>query len=145
MLLEYRKADKSIKEFVYNEYVKMVYDYVDLDSININVVCKEKKTYLTKNIKNYTAVYSEGNFMGCFYLKEEETYFELDDFYVIKDRRRLGIGSNILGKCLEIAKDARKAIMSSVFKKNLGAIRFLERYGFYILEDLGDSVRMVAR
>ena len=145
MLLEYRKADKTVKEFVYNEFVKMVYDYVDLDTIDINAVCKEKKSYLTKNIKNYTLIYSEGAFMGCFHLKEEESYFELEDFFVIKDRRRLGFGSNVLGKCLEQARAAKKPVMLEVYKKNLGAIRFFERYGFTILEDLGSSVRMVAR
>jgi len=38
MALEYRKADKTFKEFVYNEFVKMVYDYQDLNSIDINEV-----------------------------------------------------------------------------------------------------------
>ena len=145
MVLEYKKADKTFKEFVYNEFVKMVYDYEDLNSIDINEVQRWEKSKLTKNIKNYTLVYNEDVFMGCFWLKEEESHFELDDFYVKKDRRNQGIGSIVLGRCIDTARKNKKPIQLTVFKKNIGAVRFYERYGFSILEDLGSRIKMILR
>lgn len=145
MVLEYKKADKTFKEFVYNEFVKMVYDYEDLNLIDINEVQRWEKSKLTKNIKNYTLVYNEDVFMGCFWLKEEENHFELDDFYIKKERRNQGIGSVVLGKCIDTARKNKKALQLTVFKKNIGAIRFYERYGFSILEDLGTKLKMTLR
>ena len=106
---------------------ELVQRYEDPNQVDIERVLSWLEKKVRTNISQYTCVRCGNEKVAFFSLTEEETGFELDDFYVLEPYRNQGIGSCVLEYCIQAVK---KPIFLYVFTGNSGAIRLYERFGF---------------
>ena len=137
MKLLYKEADSSLKEFIYNECMKLVYKYENLNNIPLKVIENFEREKVENDINKYTAVYDGEEFIGCFKLTKENEYYELDDLYIVEDKRNKGYGTKILEECI-----THLPLVLYVFKDNKIAYDLYLRYGFEVIEDLDTRVKM---
>lgn len=140
MDLKYMQAQNNHKYFIFNECINLVYKYENLKIFDINEIIKFEKAKIENDISKYTAVYDNNQFIGIFKLTKEKDYYELDDFYIVEEYRNKGYGTCILKECIK-----NLPITLYVFKNNKVAYELYITYGFEILEDLNDRVRMIKR
>ncbi len=115
--------------------------YEDVESIDYAHVTAWVGEKIRENISSYTCVYCNGEKAGYYHLTEEADGWELDDLYILPSFRSRGIGSQILKRCIE---QTNGPIYLYVFKKNTGAIRLYEKFGFVTERKVGNT-RMIMR
>ena len=137
MNLIYKQAEDKHKEFIFNECIKLVQKYESFKFHSLEEIIEFEGKKIDKYIDQYTVVYDEDIFIGCFKLTKEDNEYELDDLYIVEEQRNKGYGTRILEECVKYTP-----ISLYVFKNNRVAYDLYQRYGFIVVEDLGDRVKM---
>ena len=137
MNLIYKQAEDKHKEFIFDECIKLVKKYESFKFYSLDEIVMFESKKIDKYIGEYTVVYDNDTFIGCFKLTEDEDGYELDDLYIVEELRNKGYGTKILEECIK-----KTPLTLYVFKNNKIAYDLYQRYGFEVIEDLEDRVKM---
>ncbi len=107
--------------------------YEDAETVELGCVMDWMRRKLEKQRGDYRRILADGRLVGYFALHPTETGAELDDLYIFPDRRGRGIGSRVVRDCCE---RTRGPVSLYVFLRNTGAVRFYERMGFCMREEV---------
>ena len=139
MKLEFVTADESDIPVIFLQAKSLIDTYEDLTSIDYERVLAWLNRKITQNISQYTAVLHNGQKCAFYRMCEDG---ELDDLYVLPEYQNLGIGSEILKKCI---RENHKNIHLYVFSRNIRAISFYKRFGFIKHETVGTTRLIMER
>ena len=125
--------DISDCDCIFHEMEKLVLTYEDLHTIDIDYVMNWMRKKVSNNMSWYHKVIYNHSIVGYYGISETE----LEDLYVLDGYRNKGFGSQIMNiiQCEELC----------VFKKNIGAIAFYERFDFKIKEEMNSRYIMKKR
>ena len=129
MQLKYEAADARDIETLYAFNKELIDTYEDTEKIAYDNVLLWVRKKIEKNINEYTRVTLDGKTVGYFYFHEAEGEREIDDLYVLPEYRSMGIGTEIIKKCI---KESDTSILLWVFVKNTGALALYTKMGFKI-------------
>lgn len=136
MQIEYIAATSADTEAVFALNKSLIEAYEDISNIDCEKVLDWVYKKMQNNINSYTIVTADGEKAGYFYFHSAGDEMELDDLYILPQYRNMGIGTQILQKCIS---EADKDIFLYVFVKNEGAIRLYKRHGFTVTEEVGET------
>lgn len=139
MNIVYKKADQSDKKEIFNMFCKMVESYENLEKRNFDFIKKFELEKLDSFIDEYDCFYLNNEKVGYVLFLEDGNKMEIDDFYVLPKFRNLGIGSEVLK---HLISKTEKSIFLYTFIKNIGAIRFYQKFGFKLKEKV-DETRVI--
>ena len=123
--------DEKDVDVIFREMQKLVYQYEDLDSINVDYVMQWMHRKVENHKDWYRKIVCKQNVVGYYAIRNEDTV-ELEDFYMLEGYQGLGIGSKIMQRIInEYSK-----LELCVFKKNEKAIRFYRRFEFEVSEEI---------
>jgi len=90
-----------------------------------------------KRDASWVVASAAGELLGVAQLSLDGDAARVAELCVARDKRRIGVGSAILERCIKEARDAgkQKVVVTGVDSRNLGARRFLEHLGFRIVND----------
>ena len=113
--------------------------YEDLTSIDYDKVMIWMERKISQNIFRYRCVLKDQQPCAYYCLCEDG---ELDDFYVLPAFRNMGIGSEIMRKCIA---ESVNPLYLYVFTRNTGAISFYKRFGFTCCKTVSKTRMILAR
>ena len=137
MHITYDSAKIEDVERVYQLCEQLIYDYENIDCIDLDGVLRWVRNKIENSFHAYTAVFADGKKAGYyhFYINEDGEY-EIDDLYIFPEFQNQGIGSSVIRKC---CSEADGAVMLYVFVKNHRAVSLYKRLGFVVVETVKDS------
>ena len=139
MQIDFRYADKSDIESVFAMFCKSVEDYEDLKTKDFERIKAWEANKLQKYISQYYCILCEGEKAGYVRFYQNGNRMEIDDFYIFKEFRGKGIGTQVLRK---LKQATNKPIILYVFKNNFGAINLYQREGFEFKEEV-DTTKII--
>jgi len=139
MNIVYKKADQSDKKEIFNMFCEMVASYENLEKRNFNAIKNFELEKLDSLIEEYDCFYFNNEKVGYVLFSEDGNKMEIDDFYILPKFRNLGIGSEVLK---HLISKTEKSIFLYTFIKNIGAIRFYQKFGFKLKEKV-DETRVI--
>lgn len=143
MHLTYEPATAADIEPIYQCCLKLIWQYEDLESVDLSKILPWVRRKLEGHISEYTRVLDDGLLVAYYHFAPAEGMMELDDLYVLsEDRRGQGIGTAILEKCFA---ETELPIFLYVFQKNTRAVAFYTRLGFRITETISASRYIMQR
>ena len=117
--------DDNDCDCIYQEMKRVVYQYENLSSIDIEYVMKWLYQKVNKHKEWYYKIIDQHEVVGYYAINGNE----LEDFYILESYCGKGIGTKLMHEYI----DANELC---VFKKNVGAISFYQRFGFEIVEEM---------
>ena len=90
----------------------------------------------------YDVIVLEGRTAGRVWIGRDEREIRLLDIALLPWARNRGVGTAIFGRLIEEARASGRRLRHMVFVLNLDALRFYERLGFVVFEDLGGYKHM---
>jgi GNAT superfamily N-acetyltransferase len=90
----------------------------------------------------YDLILVDGNPAGRIWVGSDETQIRLLDIAVIPEYQNQGVGTLLLHQLMDQATVEAKPLRHMVFLLNDNALRFYERLGFEVFEDLGGYKHM---
>lgn len=139
MILHYEPAAWEDIPVIFQQAKELIDTYEDIASIDYETVIAWVERKITQHIASYCCVRCDGEKAAYYRLCQDG---ELDDLYVLPTHRGIGIGSQILRKCLAESADN---LYLYVFSRNTRAISFYERFGFSVRETVGKTRLIMAR
>ena len=136
MNLQFSEATRSDIPVIFAQAKQLIDTYEDLSAIDYDQVMGWMERKISENIFQYCCVRKDQQPCAYYCLCEDG---ELDDLYVLPAFQNMGIGSEIMHKCIE---ESEKPLYLYVFSRNTGAISFYERFGFTVRETVGQT-RMI--
>lgn len=85
----------------------------------------------------YDVILLDGRPVGRIWIGRDEEQIRLLDIALLPEARGRGVGTVLVGQLIEEAGRTGRALRHMVFVLNTGALRFYERYGFVVIEDVG--------
>ena len=116
--------DSKDCECIFEEMKKLVLTYEDLNSIDVLAVMEWLHKKVCNHMSWYRKIVVNHQVVGYYAVRENE----LEDFYILDGYRSCGIGSQIM--------EMIDCDTLCVFKKNVGAIAFYEKFDFEIVEEM---------
>lgn len=125
-----------------NEFQEKLYDY------HVNILKVEIPPYgnitteyqfnmsISNSLLDFFLVEKDNNYIGLVVLEERDCGCYIYQLYV-EDKNK-GYGKYVMN----ILKRIYKNVELSVFKDNINAMRFYQRVGFKVIENLGDKFKM---
>lgn len=135
-------AEKADIDGIFKMAKELVDTYEDLTTIDYDKVLHWMYRKISDQIDAYTCVYADGDKIGYYHLMNDQQSTEIDDFYLLPSFRNMGYGSQILHACIQ---QAASPMFLYVFRDNAGAIRFYERHGFQIAEQVSPTRYIMRR
>ena len=139
MNLHFTVADESDTPAIFTQAKDLIDHYEDVTSIDYERVLAWVKEKIETHISEYRCVLVAGQKAAYYRFCEDG---ELDDVYVLPAFQGQGLGSEILKRCIAASK---KDIYLYVFRNNIRAIKFYERFGFTVRESVGNTRFVMAR
>ena len=139
MNLQFVPATESDVPVIFSQAKKLIDTYEDTESINYDKVLAWVNRKIETCIAEYTCVVADN--VRCAYYRLCEDG-ELDDLYVLPGFQNKGIGTQILKKCIA---ESAKPLYLYVFSRNVRAISFYERLGFFVRDTVGKTRLIMAR
>ena len=132
MIYEIKKAKLSDKEILYNYKILSILDFNDMSKEEKQKVSDYINNSIDTHISDYNLILIDNKIIGCYcsYIKNE--CFFLDEIYIEKEYRNLGIGTEIIKQQIENAKVKKMNIELWVYKENIKAINLYKRLNFVI-------------
>lgn len=90
----------------------------------------------------YDVIEVEGRTVGRVWVGRAAEEIRLLDIALLPEAQRRGLGAAIVGALIEEARASGKRLRHMVFMLNTEALRFYERLGFRVFEDLGGYLHM---
>ena len=121
---------------IFDQCKALIDAYEDGTAIDYPRVMAWVERKIRDHLHQYTRVCRDDQTVAYYRLVLEKDKAELDDLYVLPGFRGEGIGAQILQKCFD---DCKIPIFLYVFTENTGAIRFYERHGFLIHDQVSPT------
>lgn len=90
----------------------------------------------------YDVILLEGRFAGRLWVGRGEDEIRLLDIALLPEAQNRGVGTALLKRLIEESRASGKRLRHMVFILNKGALRFYERLGFRVFEDVGGYQHM---
>ena len=90
----------------------------------------------------YDVILLDGHPVGRIWISRDDVEIHLLDIALLREAQNRGVGTVLLGALIEEARRTNKILTHTVFILNTDALRFYERLGFVVVEDLGAYLRM---
>ncbi len=90
----------------------------------------------------YDVIVLEGRTAGRVWIGRDEREIRLLDIALLPWAQNRGVGTAVFGRLIEEARASGRRLRHMVFVLNLDALRFYERLGFVVFEDLGGYKHM---
>jgi ribosomal protein S18 acetylase RimI-like enzyme len=90
----------------------------------------------------YDLVLLDGAPAGRIWVGRDAEQIRLLDIALLPEAQRRGVGAALVGALIDEARSNGKALRHMVFVLNTGALRFYERLGFRVIEDVGGYLHM---
>ena len=90
----------------------------------------------------HSVIERDGEPVGRIWVDRNDEEIRLIDIAILPDHRGQGIGSALLSRLLESARQARVPLRHAVLKTNTNALRFYQRLGFRVYDDIATHVFM---
>ena len=90
----------------------------------------------------YDVILLEGRAVGRLWVGRDESDVRLLDIALLPEAQNRGVGTALLKRLMEESKRTGKRLRHMVFILNKDALRFYERLGFEIFEDVGGYQHM---
>lgn len=133
-------------DFIMNNFKNIITSYEDLNIIDFDKVIEWEHNKIKSKLQYYFEIYYKNNFVGVVKLRKKEDqetpYLDLDDFYIKQELQGKGIGSAVLKHFINYAKKENLPLRLCVFKKNVCAKAFYEKFGFVMCEELQTRIIM---
>ena len=142
MNLKFSMADVTDALTVYEMAERMILQYEDPESIDISKALAWTKRKITEHITDYERILLNDETVGYFHWIDHVTHWELDDFYILPQHRRNGIGAAALQERLNTVD---KPVILYAFTQNLPAIRLYEKLGFALKTTVSDTRQIMRR
>ena len=123
MTVRFEHAGVSDIPVIFAQAKELIDTYEDVSSIDYDKVLAWVKRKITEHISEYRCAVVDDKKCAFWRLCADG---ELDDLYVLPAFRGMGIGTQIMEKCME---ESEKTIYLYVFSRNIRAISFYERFG----------------
>ncbi|MCM3905170.1 MAG: GNAT family N-acetyltransferase [Pyrinomonadaceae bacterium] len=85
----------------------------------------------------YDVIVVDGQPAGRIWVGSDDEQLHLLDIALLKEFQNRGVGTQLFRRLIDEAAKANKHLRHMVFALNEDALRFYERLGFVIIEDLG--------
>ena len=136
MNLQFSVATQRDIPVIFAQAKALIDTYEDISTIDYEKVIVWVERKISQNISQYRTVLKNGEPCAYYCLCDDG---ELDDFYVLPLFQNMGIGSEIMRKCIA---ESEKPLYLYVFNRNIRAISFYERFGFTVRQMVGKT-RMI--
>jgi len=90
----------------------------------------------------YDLILLEGRPAGRLWVGRDAEEIRLLDIALLPEAQGQGVGAALVGALIEEARASGRKLRHMVFMLNEGALRFYERLGFRVFEDLGGYLHM---
>jgi GNAT superfamily N-acetyltransferase len=90
----------------------------------------------------YDVILLDGRTVGRLWVGRDDEEIRLLDIALLPEEQRHGVGALLVGALIEEARASGKKLRHMVFMLNSGALRFYERLGFQVFEDMGGYLHM---
>jgi ribosomal protein S18 acetylase RimI-like enzyme len=90
----------------------------------------------------YDVILVGGRTAGRIWVGRGEEEIRLLDIVLLPEFRGQGVGAVLVGALIEEARSAGKRLRHMVFVLNEGALRFYQRHGFRVFEEVGGYLHM---
>jgi ribosomal protein S18 acetylase RimI-like enzyme len=90
----------------------------------------------------YDVILLDGRTAGRLWVGRDEEEIRLLDIALLPEEQRHGVGALLVGALIEEARASGKKLRHMVFMHNTGALRFYERLGFQVFEDVSGYLHM---
>jgi ribosomal protein S18 acetylase RimI-like enzyme len=85
----------------------------------------------------YNVILLDGRTAGRIWVSRDDEEIHLLDIALLPEAQRHGIGAALVGALIEEARASGQRLRHMVFVMNTDALRFYERLGFQVVEDVG--------
>ena len=130
-MINFKQANVEDVDVIYELSKDLIIKYEKQGDIDF--ILNWMHTKINNHIEEYQVIYQDDIKVGYFRLFMQEGYKELDDFYIFKEFRNHGIGTEVLSQI------CKEPIQLYVFNENIKAIALYERFGFKIIQDLNNG------
>jgi ribosomal protein S18 acetylase RimI-like enzyme len=93
----------------------------------------------------YDVILLEGNPVGRIWVGRSDAEIHLLDIALLGEAQNLGVGTALLHALVEESERTNKRLTHTVFIQNTDALRFYQRLGFVVVEDIGAYLMMERR
>ena len=90
----------------------------------------------------YDLILLDGRTAGRIWVARDEREIHLLDIALLPEAQNRGVGTALLNRLMEESRASGKRLRHMVFILNKNALRFYERLGFKVFEDLGGYLHM---
>lgn len=142
MEIKYKPADNTDIEPVFKLNKALIDEYENIEAIDYQKVLLWVQNKIETHIQEYICVTFNGKKVGYYYFHHTDGKMEIDDLYVFPHYRNMGIGTEILKKCIS---ETNLPIFLYVFANNKRAITLYQRLGFQVTEIINDSRYIMQR
>ena len=142
MELKYKPARNMDIEPIFKLNKALIDEYENIEIIDYQKVLLWVRNKIETHIQEYIYVMFNGKKVGYYYFHHTDGKMEIDDLYVFPQYRNMGIGTEILKKCIS---ETNLPIFLYVFASNKRAIALYQRLGFEITETIKGSRYIMQR
>lgn len=135
MELSFSPALPADAEAIYPFARELIERYEDPAAVDLDRALAWTRRKIERCISQYTCVLCDGEKAGYFRFVPCENGMELDDLYILPAFRGLGIGTQVVNRCI----GQGKPIELYVFMKNTGALRLYRRLGFEMIRQVSPT------
>ncbi len=122
--------------------VKSVYEWFEPKSADIQPLLMNVYRRIKENIDSYTVVKLHGQKAAYYCLREKDGKAYIDDLYVRSDFRNLGIGTEIIYRCIS---QTEADIYTELHLANVMAVSLFRRMGFAEVRETGKNKLLMRR
>lgn len=136
MDIKYKPASNMDIEPIFKLNKTLIDEYENIEIIDYQKVLSWVRNKIETHIQEYICVMLNGEKVGYYYFHHADGKMEVDDLYVFPQYQNMGIGSEILKKCIS---ETNLSIFLYVFANNKRAVALYQRLGFDITETIKNS------
>ncbi|MDD3921247.1 MAG: GNAT family N-acetyltransferase [Eubacteriales bacterium] len=140
--IQYKPADDTDIEPVFEFSKALIEAYENTEAIDYPKALLWVRKKIETHIREYCCVYLGEKKIGYYYFHQSDGKMELDDLYILPQYRGMGIGTEILQKCLA---ETNLPVFLYVFVNNQRAVALYKRLGFRVTEQIKDSRYLMQR
>lgn len=142
MDIRYTPADKIDIEPIFKLNKALIDEYENTEMIDYQKALSWVRNKVETHIQEYICITLNEKKVGYYYFHHTDGKMEIDDLYIFPQYRNMGIGTEILKKCIA---ETSVPIFLYVFADNKRAIVLYQRLGFQVTEIIRGSQYIMQR